>query len=95
MIVHSKCQSKVAQFCGTRQIAVKMYEEWKEQNKSPSIETYILPEECETVEMEEKNRKLLINIYGRLQEEREHNNAVQDLYAIVKPYEPSDSLNQT
>ncbi len=31
MIVHSSCKSKVAQFCGTRQEAVKMYEEWKEQ----------------------------------------------------------------
>jgi hypothetical protein len=31
MIVHSGCQSKVAKFCGTRQIAVRMYEEWKEQ----------------------------------------------------------------
>jgi hypothetical protein len=38
MIVHSTCKSKVAQFCGTRQIAVKMYEEWKEQvNKNVSL----------------------------------------------------------
>jgi len=33
MVVHSKCKSKVAHFCGTRQIAVQMYEEWKEQVK--------------------------------------------------------------
>lgn len=31
MIVHSKCKTKVAQFCGTRQEAIQMYEEWKEQ----------------------------------------------------------------
>ena len=31
MIVHSKCKSKLAQFCGTRQVAAQMYEEWKEQ----------------------------------------------------------------
>jgi len=33
MIVHSRCKSNVAQFCGTRKIAVQMYEEWKEQVK--------------------------------------------------------------
>jgi hypothetical protein len=38
MIVHSRCKSNVAKFCGTRQIAVRMYEEWKEQvNKEGSF----------------------------------------------------------
>ena len=31
MVVHGKCQSKVTHFCGTRQMAVKMYEDWKAQ----------------------------------------------------------------
>jgi len=33
MIVHSRCVSKVAQFCGTEQIAAEMYSEWKGQVK--------------------------------------------------------------
>jgi len=109
MIVHSKCKSNVAQFCGTRQIAVEMYEEWKKQvkktfnkmnylfifqNKSNSIETYTSPEECTTIEKEEKNRQLLINIYERLQHVCEHNDAIEDLNLITKSYEYSEELNQ-
>ncbi|UJR25382.1 hypothetical protein I4U23_006730 [Adineta vaga] len=95
MIVHSKCKANVAQFCGTRQIAVKMYEEWKEQNQPNSIDTYLVSDECISEEMQENNQKHLINIYERLQHERERPNAIEDLNTVTKPYEWSDNLNQS
>ncbi|CAF3504295.1 unnamed protein product [Adineta steineri] len=95
MIVHSKCKKNVAHFCGTRQVAVRMYEEWKEQNKSDSIDAYVITDDCTTTEIEENNQTQLINIYERLQHERERDSAIQDLNVITKPYQWSDNLNQT
>ncbi len=44
--------------------------------------------------MEEQNRKLLINIYERLQHDCERNDAIEDLNLITKTYELSENLNQ-
>ncbi|CAF2317793.1 unnamed protein product [Rotaria sp. Silwood2] len=95
MITHSKCKSKVAQFCGNRQRTAQMYEQWKELNKSTLNDIFMLPEECTTPEIEENSRNLLMGIHERLQHEHKRDDALIDLHAITKKYERPENLNQS
>ncbi|CAF1201932.1 unnamed protein product [Rotaria sordida] len=94
MSKHSKCKSKVPQYCGTRQRAAQMYEQRKKLNKTSLIDTYILPKQCTTAKMKENNRNLLIDVYERLQHEHQRDCALNDLNAITKNYEQLGNLNQ-
>ncbi|CAF1006246.1 unnamed protein product [Rotaria sordida] len=94
MSKHSKCKSKVPQYCGTRQRVAQMYEQRKKLNKTSLIDTYILPKQCTTAKMKENNRNLLIDVYERLQHEHQRDGALNDLNAITKNYERLGNLNQ-
>jgi hypothetical protein len=45
--------------------------------------------------MEDNNQKLLMNIYQRLENERDRNNAINELNLITKSYYPSEEINET
>ncbi len=56
-------------------------------NKLTSNDTYILPDECRTTEMEDNNRKLLMDIYERLENERDRNQAINQLNLMTKAHQ--------